>query len=75
MKFLVFPPVDDERLAQIVSAAGAMSVVNARDDAAALAQIVDADAFFGKITPALLARESAALGAVAHGEPRALPVR
>ncbi len=32
-----------------------MSVVNAHDDADALAQIVDADAFFGKITPALLA--------------------
>jgi phosphoglycerate dehydrogenase-like enzyme len=58
MKLLVFPPVDDERLAQIVNAAGAMSVVNAEDDADALAQIADADAFFGKITPALLARAS-----------------
>ncbi len=55
MKLLVFPPVDDERLAQIVSAAGAMSVVNARDEAEALGQIVDADAFFGKITRPLLA--------------------
>jgi phosphoglycerate dehydrogenase-like enzyme len=33
-----------------------MSIVNARDEAEALAQIVDAEAFFGKITPPLLER-------------------
>jgi phosphoglycerate dehydrogenase-like enzyme len=32
-----------------------MAVVNARDDAEAAAAIADADAFFGKLTPALLA--------------------
>jgi phosphoglycerate dehydrogenase-like enzyme len=56
MKLLVFPPVEDERLSQIVDAAGPMSVVNARAEAEALEQIVDADAFFGKITPPLLDR-------------------
>jgi len=56
MKLLVFPPVEAERLVQIVRAAGEMSVVNARDEAEALDQIVDADAFFGKITPRLLER-------------------
>jgi phosphoglycerate dehydrogenase-like enzyme len=56
MKLLVFPPVEAERLVQIVRAAGEMSVVNAVDEGEALEQIVDADAFFGKITPRLLER-------------------
>jgi phosphoglycerate dehydrogenase-like enzyme len=56
MKFVIFPPVDAVRLARIREAAGPMQVVNARDADEALAEIVDADAFFGKITPPLLAR-------------------
>jgi phosphoglycerate dehydrogenase-like enzyme len=56
MKLLVFPPVEAERLSQIIGAAGPMAVVNASDETEALAQIVDADAFFGKITPTLLER-------------------
>ena len=56
MKLLVFPPVDAQRLSRIIDAATPMAVVNARDEAEALAQIEDADAFFGKITPSLLAR-------------------
>jgi phosphoglycerate dehydrogenase-like enzyme len=56
MKLLVFPPVEDERLSRIVNAARPMSIVNARDESYALEQIVDADAFFGKITPPLLER-------------------
>ena len=56
MKLLVFPPVEPERLSQIVHAAGEMSVVNAHDEAEALEQIVEADAFFGKITARLLER-------------------
>jgi phosphoglycerate dehydrogenase-like enzyme len=56
LKLLVFPPIDPERLSQLVAAAAPMRVVNARDAAEALAQIVDADAFFGKITPQLLER-------------------
>ena len=55
MKLLLHPPVEAERLARIVAAAGTMSVVNAANDAEALQQIPDADAFFGKITPPLLA--------------------
>jgi phosphoglycerate dehydrogenase-like enzyme len=55
MKLLVYPPVDEVRLAKIRAAAGSMVVVNAPDDGAALAEIADADAMFGKITPPLLA--------------------
>jgi phosphoglycerate dehydrogenase-like enzyme len=55
MKFVIHPPVEPERLTKIVSAASQMRVVNAADDKAALADITDADAFFGKITPPLLA--------------------
>lgn len=55
MKLLLFPPVDDARLARIEEAAGSMRVVNAADFQAALREIVDAEAFFGKITPELLA--------------------
>src|SRR5712692_7950176 len=54
MKLLIHPPVERERLARIIGAAGAMTVVNAASDAEASKEIVDADGFFGKITPALL---------------------
>jgi phosphoglycerate dehydrogenase-like enzyme len=49
------PPVEPERLARIVEAARPMNVVNARDEAEARLAIADADAFFGKLTPTLLA--------------------
>jgi phosphoglycerate dehydrogenase-like enzyme len=55
MKMLLFPSVDSERLAKIKQAAGAMTVVNAVDADDALRHVTDADAFFGKITPPLLA--------------------
>lgn len=55
MKLLLYPPVDDERLLHIREAAGAMHVVNAGSDSEALREITDADAFFGKLTPELLA--------------------
>ncbi|MBL8792669.1 MAG: D-2-hydroxyacid dehydrogenase [Planctomycetia bacterium] len=55
MKLVIHPPVDDARLAKIVAAAEDMQVVNAPDEPAALANMPDADAFFGKITPPLLA--------------------
>ncbi|GAB4136108.1 MAG: D-2-hydroxyacid dehydrogenase [Planctomycetaceae bacterium] len=54
-KLLMFPPVDDERLALIREAAGDADVVNATDAETALKEIVDAHGFFGKITPELLA--------------------
>ncbi len=55
MKLVIHPPVDHERLDQIVAASGPMVVVNAVDEAHALRHIPEADAFFGKITPPLLA--------------------
>lgn len=55
MKFVVYPPVDAAKLVLIRQAAGPMHVVNAQGEPEARSAIVDADAFFGKITPALLA--------------------
>ena len=55
MKLVMFPPVDQNRLEAIRAAAGDMVVVNAADEAEAARAMPDADAFFGKITPALLA--------------------
>ncbi len=55
MKLVIHPLVDQERLAKIVEAAGPMTVANPADAAEALREIVDAEAFYGKITPQLLA--------------------
>jgi phosphoglycerate dehydrogenase-like enzyme len=55
MKLVIHPPVEEERLRKIVEAAGPMRVVNATTEAEAAAAMPDADAFFGKITPPLLA--------------------
>src|SRR5207245_11269868 len=55
MKLIVHPRVDAERLAKIQTAAAGMIVVNAADEAQATEAVADADAFFGKLTPALLA--------------------
>ena len=55
MKLVLFPAVDENRLSRIVEAAEPMEVVNARDDNEALREIEQADAFFGKLTPQLLA--------------------
>ena len=55
MKLVIHPPVEANRLQHILAAADDMAVVNAADEAQALAAMADADAFFGKITPPLLA--------------------
>ncbi|MBX9790492.1 MAG: D-2-hydroxyacid dehydrogenase [Pirellulales bacterium] len=55
MKLIVFPPLDDTRLTRIRQAAAPMQVVSPSDEQQALAEIRDADAFFGKLTPPLLA--------------------
>ena len=55
MRMVLFPPVEPERLAAIRSAAGTMEVVNASTEQEAAQAIVEAEAFFGKITPRLLA--------------------
>ena len=55
MKLVIHPPVEAERLKKISEAAGQMVVANAQDPHEAKRAIADADAFFGKITPELLA--------------------
>ncbi|MCA9154582.1 MAG: D-2-hydroxyacid dehydrogenase [Planctomycetales bacterium] len=55
MKLLIHPPIDEQRLSKLRVAAGAMRVVNAASHEEAAAEIVDADAFFGKLTAPLLA--------------------
>lgn len=55
MKLVLHPPVEDGRLEKIREAAGPMAVVNTLDIASAYTEIADADAFFGKITPEMLA--------------------
>lgn len=54
MKLVIHPAVDEKRYQAIAEAARPMSVVNSESAAAALAEIVEADAFFGKLTPDLL---------------------
>jgi phosphoglycerate dehydrogenase-like enzyme len=54
MKLLLYPAVRDSRWEKIVAAASGMKAVNADDEAAAVREIPDADAFFGKLTPVLL---------------------
>ncbi len=55
MRLVIHPPVEAARLEKITAAAGPMQVVNAATEAEAAAAMPDADAFFGKITPPLLA--------------------
>jgi phosphoglycerate dehydrogenase-like enzyme len=55
MKLVIHPPVDAARLERIRAAAGDMAVVNAANEAEAVQAVSDADAFFGKLTPAMLA--------------------
>jgi phosphoglycerate dehydrogenase-like enzyme len=54
-KLLLYPAVEEFRLKSICEAAGDMLVVNTEDGELALVEIVDATAFFGKMTPELLA--------------------
>ena len=55
MKLVIHPAVEANRFDRIIAVAKPMQIVNAKSEAAALAEIVAADAFFGKLTPALLA--------------------
>lgn len=55
MKLVVWPPVEADRLDKLRTAAGEMRVVNCADETAAAGEVADAEAFFGKMTPALLA--------------------
>jgi phosphoglycerate dehydrogenase-like enzyme len=56
MKIVIHPPVDPARFAKIRDAAGAAQVVNAATEEQARMEVLDADAFLGKITPEGLAR-------------------
>lgn len=55
MKLLIHPSVEEPRLSAIRVAAGSMTVVSSATPEDALREIADADAFFGKMTPELLA--------------------
>lgn len=55
MKLVIHPPVEPERLERIRAATGRLEVVNAAAEAEAERAVADADAFFGKLTPRLLA--------------------
>lgn len=54
-KLLIYPAIDDVRLARIQQVSNQLTVCNACDLSQALTEIKDADAFFGKLTPELLA--------------------
>ena len=55
MKLVIHPTMDASRLAEVQSAAGSLQIVNAESETEAIAEMATADAFFGKLTPALLA--------------------
>ncbi|WP_437202601.1 D-2-hydroxyacid dehydrogenase [Planctomicrobium sp. SH664] len=55
MKLVISPAIDAERLAHVMTASGPMRVVNCETFEDTLREIPDADAFFGKLTPPLLA--------------------
>jgi phosphoglycerate dehydrogenase-like enzyme len=58
MKLVIYPPVDPDRLARLHGAAGSEAVVNAANEADAIREVIDADAFLGKITPPVLSAAS-----------------
>jgi phosphoglycerate dehydrogenase-like enzyme len=55
MKLLIHPAVEDARLQRIVAEAGTMTVINASTEGEALAHMPDANAYFGRLTPSLMA--------------------
>ena len=56
MKLVIHPALDGQRLQLVEDAAGEMLVVNCDTEDSALQEITAADAFFGKLTPELLAQ-------------------
>jgi phosphoglycerate dehydrogenase-like enzyme len=55
MKLVVWPSIEAERLEKVRAAAGTMTVVNCAEARDAEREMADADGFFGKMTPELLA--------------------
>ncbi len=56
MKLLVYPALKDEERQQLADVDPSVDLVNARSEDEALAEIVDAEAMYGHITPEMLAR-------------------
>lgn len=54
-KLVIYPAIDSKRLSRLQGISNELAVVNAQNLDEALAEIKDAHAFFGKITPDLLA--------------------
>ncbi len=54
MKLVTYPDVGPERLRKIEASSAPMRVVNCATETRAVEEIVDADAFFGKLTPEML---------------------
>ena len=58
MKLVLFPPVRADWLAEIAAAAPDLEVINAATREEAIESIREADAFYGAITPEMLAAAS-----------------
>ncbi|WP_145026553.1 D-2-hydroxyacid dehydrogenase [Caulifigura coniformis] len=54
-KLVCYPPIEEARLEPLREAAAPVEVINAASIEEAFVEIADAEAFFGKITPGLLA--------------------
>ena len=55
MKLVLHPEVEDRRLNRILDACSQMRIANCTSEPDAVREIGDADAFFGKLTPGMLA--------------------
>jgi phosphoglycerate dehydrogenase-like enzyme len=55
VRLVIYPGLADERLDRVRAAVSGVEIVDAADEAAAIEAIGVADAFFGKMTPAILA--------------------
>ncbi len=56
MKLVIYPAVESDRLQAIESVATGWDIANVETEDAAQAAVVDADAVFGRVTPAMLTR-------------------
>ncbi len=54
-RLVIWPPIDVDRLEAVRRAAGSLAVINASSEAEAGLAMATAEAFFGKLTPRLLA--------------------
>lgn len=55
MKLVLYPEVESPRLERVREACGRMRVANCASESDAVREIADADCFFGKLTPEMLA--------------------